>query len=202
VTADRFGAWVRIWGTACTVAVLTLLAAALTGAPNALGAAPEGLIQVARLQGQFTASGTVTQSVGVPGELRGEHVTRTWTFVPTCPTGACATVQLTRQRGASAHDTLLLHRQRPGYYAGTTTFTVPMRCSGRVYAAGERARYTITLTITSATASGNTVQAAGFTATYRNPARTGLTSCYTAPAHDSARYVGAPAPPAPPAPGG
>ena len=103
------------------VALLALLAAAVAvaGAPDALGAAPEGLTQVARLQGQFTASGTVTQSVGVPGELRGEHVTRTWTFVPTCPTGACATVRLTRQRGASAHDTLLLHRQRPGYYAGT-----------------------------------------------------------------------------------
>ena len=79
-----------------------------------------------------------------------------------------------------------------------------MRCSGRVYAAGERARYTITLTVTSATASGNTVLATGFTATYRNPTRTGLTSCYTAPAYDSAHYVGAPAPPPPPppAPGG
>jgi hypothetical protein len=181
-------------------ALVTLMTAAL--APAALGAAPEGLIQVARLQGQFTASGTVTQAVDVPGERRGEHITRTWTFTPTCPTGACATVRLIRQRGASANDTLLLHRQKPGYYAGTTTFTVPVRCAGRVYSAGERARYTVTLSITSATASGSTIQATGFTATYRNPSRTGLTRCYSAPAYDSARYVGAPAPPAPPAPGG
>jgi hypothetical protein len=175
-----------------------LLAALATGslcAAPALAAPPEGLTPTARLQGQFIAAGTVLSAVNVPGERRGQHVTRTWTFVPLCPTGACATVRLTRQRGANAHDTLRLHRQRPGYYKGTGTFTVPVRCAGRIYRNGERARYTITLTVTSAVASGATAIATGFTATYRNPRRTGLTPCYSAPSYDSAHYVGAPPPP-------
>jgi hypothetical protein len=175
--------------------LLTLLGTGALGAVPALAAAPEGLANIARLQGEFIATGTVRSAVGVPGEHRGQHVTRTWTFVPKCPTGACATVQLTRQRGVSAHDTLLLHRQRPGYYKASGTFTVPVRCAGRVYRNGERARYTITLTVTSASASGATATATGFTATYRNPGRTGLTRCYSPPSYDSARYVGTPAPP-------
>ena len=177
-------------------ALLAALAAGSVCAAPAL-AAPEGLTQTARLQGQFIATGTVLNAVNVPGERRGQRVTRTWAFVPLCPTGACATVRLTRQRGANGHDTLRLHRQRPGYYKGTGTFTVPVRCAGRVYRNGERARYTITLTVTSAVASGATAIASGFTATYRNPSRTGLTPCYSAPSYDSAHYVGAPPPPPP-----
>jgi hypothetical protein len=160
-----------------------------------LAAPPEGLTQTARLQGRFIAVGTVLSAVNVPGESRGQHVTRTWSFVPLCPTGACATVRLTRQRGTNAHDTLRLRRQRPGYYKGTGTFTVPVRCAGRIYRNGERAHFTITLTVTSAVASGATAVATGFTATYRNPSRTGLTPCYSAPSYDSAHYVGAPPPP-------
>jgi hypothetical protein len=180
---------IRRWGFAA------LASAALAAAPAALASAPEGLTQTARLQGAFTATGTVINAVNVPGERRGQHVTRTWTFTPQCPTGACATVQLVRQRGATNHDTLLLHRQRPGYYKGTGSFTVPARCGRRVYPNGERAPYTITLTITAAVASGSSASATGFTATYRNPRRVGLTRCYTAPSYDSARYVGAPTPP-------
>lgn len=175
-----------------------LLAALTTGAlcaAPALAAPPEGLTQTARLQGRFIAVGTVLSAVNVPGESRGQHVTRTWSFVPLCPTGACATVRLTRQRGTNAHDTLRLRRQRPGYYKGTGTFTVPVRCAGRIYRNGERAHFTITLTVTSAVASGATAVATGFTATYRNPSRTGLTPCYSAPSYDSAHYVGAPPPP-------
>lgn len=171
-------------------------AAALAAAPVALAAAPQGLPQVARLQGYFQAAGTVSKAVNVPDEYRGEHVTRTWAFIPSCPSGACKTVKLVRQRG-NGYDRLTLHRRRPGYYTGSGTFTVPVSCAGRVYSAGERAGYTITLTVTSALASGSTVSATGFNAGYRNPSRTGLTHCYSAPSYDSARYVGTPLPPAP-----
>jgi hypothetical protein len=181
-----------------------LAGVALAGAPSMLAAvpaaraaAPVGLAHSARLQGPFTASGTVMSAVNVPGERRGQHVTRAWTFTPQCPTGACATVQLLRQRGDTNHDTVMLGRRRPGYYTGTGTFTVPVRCGRRVFRNGERATYTITLTITSAVASGTGANATGFTATYRNPRRSGLTRCYTAPSYDSARYVGTPAPPPP-----
>jgi hypothetical protein len=174
---------------------------ALIAAPSAQAAPPEGLTQTARLQGAFSASGTVLSAVNVPSERRGQQVMRTWTFTPVCPAGACATVQLVRQRGETSHDRVILRRQRPGYYKGTGSFIVPVVCGQRTFRNGERANYTITLTITSAVASGSTASATGFTATYRNPRRVGLTRCYTAPSYDSARYVGTPAP-APPAPSG
>lgn len=165
----------------------------LTASPAALaGPAPS----VARLQGYFTASGTVTRAVNVPGEYQGERVSRTWAFLPSCPSGPCATVRLIRQRGPG-YDRLILHRRRPGYYTGAGTFTVSVACAGRVYRAGERARYTITLTVTSAAVTSGAVTATGFTATYRNPSRVGLTRCYSAPSYDSAHYVGTPASPAP-----
>ncbi|MEA2211611.1 MAG: hypothetical protein QOF83_1559 [Solirubrobacteraceae bacterium] len=165
--------------------------------PTALAAAPGALAQTARLQGTFTASGTVLSAVNVPGERRGQQVSRIWTFTPQCPTGACAAVKLIRQRGDTNHDTVMLRRQQPGHYKGTGSFTVPVRCGSRVFRNGERARYTITLTITAAVASGSGANATGFTATYRNPRRTGLTRCYSAPSYDSARYVGTAGPPPP-----
>jgi hypothetical protein len=178
--------------------VPALVAAALApAAAQATGA--DTLTQNARLQGTFIVKGTVRSAVNVPGERRGEKLTRRWSFTPKCPVGACGTVQLARQRGAKSTDTLLLHRRRPGYYTGTGSFTVPVRCNGRIDRHGERARFTITVTITSATAAaaGAPATATGFTATYRNPSRTGLTKCYSAPAYDSARYTGTPAQPPP-----
>ncbi len=181
---------------AAAPATLAAAPATLAAAPATLAAAPEGLAHVARLQGYFNAAGTVTRAVNVPGERRGERVTRTWAFISSCPSGACAAVTLIRQRG-TGYDRLTLHRRRPGYYTGAGAFTAPARCAGRVYSAGERAPYTLTLTVTSAVAAGDAVSATGFTATYRNPSRTGLTRCYTAPSYDSARYVGTPLPPPP-----
>lgn len=171
--------------------------AALTGTPAALAGSSPPPAPAIRLQGQFTATGTVTSAVNVPDEYRGQPVTRTWTFVPQCPSGGCAAVQLIRQRDATGQDRLLLLWQPAGYYEGSGTFTVPVSCAGRTYANGERARYTITLTITSAatTTGASTTTATGFTATYRNPRRTGLTRCYSAPSYDSARYAGTPAAP-------
>jgi hypothetical protein len=174
-----------------------VVAAVLTGAAGALAASPhDQLAASARLQGTFQANGTVLIAVGTPGERRGERVARTWQFIPSCPAGACSTVQLLRQRGTHTDD-LLLHQARPGYYTGGGTFPVAVRCAGRVYPGGELARYTITLTITTAQAEGGSVIATGFTATYRNPVRIGRTRCFSAPSYDKAHYVGVPMPPAP-----
>ncbi|HEX8975723.1 MAG TPA: hypothetical protein VF781_04340 [Solirubrobacteraceae bacterium] len=195
------GAGLKRPGAALAVALTAggLSAAALTGTPAALAGSSPPPTPTTRLQGQFTATGTVMGAVNVPDEYRGEPVSRTWTFVPQCPSGGCATVQLIRQRGATGQDTLMLVWQAAGYYKGSGTFTAPVSCAGRVYANGELARYTITLTITSTASTTGSTDATGFTATYRNPSRTGLTKCYTAPSYDWARYTGAPA--APPAGG-
>ncbi|MDQ6836237.1 MAG: hypothetical protein M3016_08630 [Actinomycetota bacterium] len=177
-------------------AVPVALAAAIVATLSPTAASANALSHDARLEGFFQANGVVTKAVGIPGERRGQHVTRTWQFIPSCPTGVCATVQLVRGR-AHGFDRLRLHRRRPGYYTGIGSFLVAVRCAGRRYAAGERARYTITLTITSTVAQGANVIATGFTATYRNPVRVGLTPCYSAPSYDSAHYHGVPAPPPP-----
>ena len=184
---------------AVTLTAGGLSAAALTGTPAALAGSPPPPAPSIRLQGQFTATGTVMGAVNVPDEYPGQAVTRAWTFVPQCPSGGCAQVLLIRQRGAAGQDRLLLVWQAAGYYKGSGTFTAPVTCAGRVYANGERARYTITLTMTAASATSGSGSATAFTATYRNPSRTGLTKCYTAPGSDWARYTGTSA--APPASG-
>jgi hypothetical protein len=86
----------------------TLAALSLIGAPAAAASVPPALLAVARMQGFWTVSGVVTKSVNVPGELPGALVTRTWAFVPTCPTGACPTLMLVRQRGPG-YDKVRLH---------------------------------------------------------------------------------------------
>jgi hypothetical protein len=167
---------------------------------GAQAAGADTLAQQARLQGIYTADGLVTHAVGVRGEYVGEHVTRKWEFTPMCAVGACPTVELTRQRGSRTSrlfNRLILYRQQPGYYTGRGTFTIPIRCGRRVVKRGQRVPFTITLTITSAAAVGTTVLATGFTATYRNTHRIGLTRCYNPPSYDSAHYVGAPATPPP-----
>jgi len=166
-----------------SVAVTPGIASAVTPLP---------VLDAARLQGVFVVSGVVTQAVGVPGEHRGEPVTRTWALLPACPVGACATIGLVRTR-AAGQDELLLHRRGPGLYSGDGTFVAPVRCAGRLYQQGEGATFTITIQITAAVAQGAAVPATGFSAAYRNRARIGLTRCFSAPSYDSARYVGAPA---------
>ena len=183
-------------GALATLAAAPLALAAGSPASALAADSPASALAVARLQGFFTAAGVVTTAVGVPGERKGDRVSRTWGFIPQCPAGACGTIQLVRQRGAG-FDRILLHRRRPAYYTGSGTFLVAARCGNRIYRSGLRAKYTITLTVRSAVAEGSTVLATGFTATYRNPKRTGLTPCYSPPSYDSARYLGGPAPPAP-----
>lgn len=174
---------------------LLLAVAALLGAETGAIAAPVSLkIAAARLQGDYTASGVVTQAVGISGERRGQQVRRTWNFISPCPAGACPLLGLHRQR-AGGIDPLLLRQTSPGNYTGTGIFAAPLRCHGRLYREGSVVPYTITLRITAAALQPDgSVLATGFMATYRNPGRVGRTRCYSPPSYDSARYVGAPAP--------
>ena len=174
------------------IAVLAAAVAAAVPAVGAAGAAtPPALLGAARLQGFYAVSGAVTTAVGVPGEHRGERVSRRWTFIapPSCSSGQCATVELVRTR-ASGVDELLLTRRGPALYSGAGAFLAPVRCHGRLYRKGQLATFTITVRITAALAQGAAVQATGFTATYTGAGRIGLTRCVNAPSHDSARYVG------------
>jgi hypothetical protein len=148
------------------------------------------LLARAHLQGFYGVSGVVTRANNVPGESKGELVTRIWAFPASCP-GQCRRIVLVRQR-AGGKDTVVLHRRQPAYYSGTGSFNAPVRCNGRLHKNGERANFTITLRITGAVAQGNLVQATSFTATYNNPDRVALTRCVTLPSSDAARYVGTP----------
>jgi hypothetical protein len=169
----------------------------LGAAPPALGAttaptrrAPKQLLARARLQGFYGVSGVVTRANNVPGESKGQLVTRIWAFPASCP-GQCRKIVLVRQR-AGGRDTVVLHRRRPAYYSGTGSFNAPVRCNGKLHSNGERANFTITLRITGAVAMGKLVQATSFTATYNNPHRVALTRCVTLRSSDAARYVGTP----------
>jgi hypothetical protein len=179
--------------------VATLVALNLTGAPAAAASVPPALLAAARLQGYWTVSGVVTKSVNVPDERPGALVTRTWAFVPSCPTGACPTLMLVRQRGPG-YDNVPLQSTGPGVYVGTGSFYAPAQCRGKVFRKGELVPYAIRVTITGvAQQPDGSVLATTFLATYRNPRRIGLTRCYSAPSYDSADYTAAPA--APPATG-
>jgi hypothetical protein len=178
-------------------AFAALVALGLPGAPAAAAPVPPALLAAARLQGYWTASGVVTKAVNVPGEHRGDLVTRTWAFVPVCPNGACPTVGLVRQR-ATGYDDIVLHSVQPGVFVGTGSFYAPARCGATLFRKGELVPYTITVTITGvAQQPDGSVLATTFAATYRNARRFGLTRCYSAPSYDSASYVGAPSTPPP-----
>jgi len=164
----------------------------LSGAPAALAAGPPAPLPAsARLQGFFAMTGVITQAVGVPGEHRGEPVSRTWAFVPpaSCPTGPCPTIELVRKR-AKGSDKLVLSQGAPGLYSGVGAFLAPVRCRGRLYRRGALVPFTITVRVTAAAALGASTVATQVHASYRNPGRIGLTRCFSAPSYDSATYVG------------
>jgi hypothetical protein len=159
---------------------------------GATGAPANPLPAQARLGGVWSMLGEVTTAVGVPGEYRGESVTRAWTFTPLCPTGQCPTVALQRNRSGGI-DSLVLARRSPGYYTGTGSFYAPVRCHRVSYRKGQLVPFTITVRITGAVATTAAVDATRITATYRNRKRIGLTRCVSPPSYDSARYEGVPA---------
>jgi hypothetical protein len=169
---------------------------AMLAVPSPAAAAtapPDPLAAQARLGGAWAMLGQVTRAVGIPGERRGETVSRTWTFTPLCPVGQCPTVALQRNRSAGT-DSLVLTRRSPGYYMGTGSFYAPVRCHRVSYRKGQLVPFTITVRITAAVAAGAAVDATRVTATYRNRKRIGLTRCVSPPSYDSASYVGGPAP--------
>lgn len=178
-----------------TAVLAGLATAAGLGTPpsGAVAAPPNPLLAQARLGGVWAMLGRVTKAVGVPGEHRGETVSRAWTFTPLCPFGQCRTIALQRNRQGGT-DSLILTLRRAGYYTGTSFFYAPVRCHRRSWRKGELVPFTITVRITAAVATSAAVDATRITATYRNRKRIGLTRCVAAPSYDSARYVGGPAP--------
>lgn len=144
---------------------------------------------VARLQGDFLLAGRVTAAANIRGEHVGQKVSRTWTFAPKCPTGACRSIGLVRRR-AGGSDTLLLTRRSPGLYGGSGTFYVPLRCGSRTYSRGASVPFTITVRVSGAALAGGDALATRIDATYTNRSRSNLTPCVMLPAHDAATYHG------------
>jgi hypothetical protein len=154
-----------------------------------------------RLEGTFAMAGTVTTADDVYGERTGEHVRRTWHFVPQCASGACRRVLLVRRRsGRHILDEVMLVRQPSGVYAGQSSFWLAIRCAGQLDSRGGLATESITVRITVAQLVGTTRVATAIGATYANPSRTNLTRCPGGLGHDAARYHGRLTSPLPVAP--
>ncbi len=171
----------------CLLAVL--LAGAWPTAGDVRAATPNPVPAAARLQGQFLLVGRVTAATRVDGEHRGQLLLRTWTFVPGCPSGACAAIELVRQR-SDGTDRMLLGRRAAGTYAGQGMFYAPLRCGGRTYLRGEAVPFTITVRVTATSAVGGVLLASRVNATYVSRARRNLTPCLDLPGHDAAAYLG------------
>jgi len=155
------------------------------------GAVPASAAINARLQGTFTMHGRLTVVDNIFNEHRGQLVTRTWSFTPSCANGACRAVTLTRQRsGQLIPNTLLLKRHGPGLYVGHGTFWVALSCGGRVRPHGGLAYETITVRITGVQTARGVTYATGIHARYVNPTRKNLTGCPGGIGHDAATYAG------------
>jgi hypothetical protein len=161
-----------------TTGMLVVLAAA--GLSASAAAQPPAL-----LRGTFQMSGRVRVAANVRGERAGQVVTRTWTFIPECPSAPCSTVRLVRDR-ATGTDALTLRHTRAGTYAGSGVFYAPLRCSGRVYRQGQEIPFRITVRVTASTGGAATA----ISARYDNRERINLTPCIGILGHDSAEYKG------------
>ena len=165
------------------------MAGAILVAPAAAAAASAPPFPDARLQGTFQLAARVTAAHAVNGEHVGQTLARVWSFSSTCPTGQCAQIALVRSRGA-ASDSLTLRRTGPGRYSGNGSFSLPLRCAGRLYAQGEKVPFTINLQITLAVPFGDRSVATRVSATYVNRRRINRTPCVAALGHDAASYHG------------
>jgi hypothetical protein len=173
-----------------TAAAACSLAAMVAVAPSSVAASTNPLLGAARLAGNFDLAGRVTTAVRIKGERKGQKVSRTWSFLPGCPVGACRTVGLLRKRSGGS-DKLTLTRKRPGYYTGTGSFYVPLKCGGKLYRRGELAPFKIAVTVTAALRDPTgTIVATRVNATYTNASRRNLTKCVAFPGHDAASYHG------------
>jgi hypothetical protein len=143
----------------------------------------------ARLLGTFLLAGTVTVASDVPGERRGQHFLRAWTFRPPCSTGVCPTTNLVRAR-ANGIDEVLLRRRAPGRFVGRGSFYAPIRCGSRTYRRGALVPFTIDLHVAAAAFVLGVDIATRVNASYVNASRTNLTPCVAALGHDAASYHG------------
>ncbi len=155
----------------------------------AAGARHSAKTTSARLEGGYILKGRVTVATAVRGEHVGEHLTRRWTFTPTCSIGSCPRVGLTRGRRGAAHE-LVLRRVAPGRYRGSGVFYRPLRCGRRLYQRGEKAPFTIRVRITAAVDFDGVIVATAIHARYVNRKRINLTRCVLPPARESAVYRG------------
>ena len=150
----------------------------------------------ATLQGSFQMTGRITVALHIRGEQVGQHVSRTWTFTPGCPSGPCRSVRLVRSR-ATGTDTLTLSESPSGAYTGSGVFYLPLRCAGQLYPHGERVPFKIAVTVTATAVVNGAVLATAVNAKYRNRSRRNLTPCVAVLGHDAASYSGTLQPPAP-----
>ena len=157
--------------------------------PAAASAAAAPPFPNARLQGTFQLAGRVTAAHAVKGERVGQTLARLWSFSSTCPSGQCDQIALVRSRGA-ASDSLMLSRTGPGRYSGNGSFSLPLRCAGRLYPQGEQVPFTINVRITLAVPFGDETVATRVSATYVNRRRINRTPCVAALGHDAAAYHG------------
>jgi PKD repeat protein len=156
-----------------------------------LGAPPASPAMDARPLGQFEMYARVTAAENVRGEHAGELLKRRWIMLPqSCLGSVCQTLELNRERGATQHEELTLHRVGSGSYVGSASFYVALRCKGKVYQHGSRVPYRITLSVTSAVTVQGIAFARGVTATYESHKRSDSTPCELSPSHDAARYSG------------
>ena len=156
---------------------------------TASAAAPAPPFPDARLQGSFQLAGRVIAAHAVRGEHVGQTVARVWSFNSTCPSGQCPQIALVRAR-AGGSDSLVLKRVGPGQYRGNGSFSLPLRCAGRVYPHGEQVPFTISVRITLAVPFGDAIVATRVSATYLNRRRINRTRCVAALGHDAASYHG------------
>jgi hypothetical protein len=173
------------------LALLAALVLALC-APSALGAAAAAVPEDASLEGYFLLAGRITTAVNVPGERAGQTLRRSWVFLPLCPVGACADVEL--HRGGTHGRTLVLHRRAPALYQGSGSFSTPLRCGARVFPGGATVPFSITVRILAAGTAGSSgagaqrTVATAIRATYSNPLRVNQTPCIAIPSREAATY--------------
>lgn len=145
----------------------------------------------ALLRGTFTMKGKITVASHVHGERSGQHVTRSWSFYPSCSSGGCPSVVLKRFRsGSHVLDKITLKRKHPGVYQGSHRFWLTLKCNGARVKKGGYANETIKVKILHAISNGGTKVASAIHATYNNPSRYNKTHCPGGIGHDAATYSG------------
>jgi PKD repeat protein len=135
-------------------------------------------------------SGKVTRADNVRGERKGQKVKRTWTFTPSCASGACSTVRLRRERSSKQFDKVTLKRSGSSAYAGSGKFYVSLKCNGRTYKKGGIAYYTVKVRVTKSATLQSKSFATAISATYSNTRRVNNTPCAGSIGRDAGSYSG------------